>query len=166
MRSAVGAWAGYMHSVRVSRGAAVVAVIVWQFAALVLLPAALCCHAVVAHDDEDVPACCKGAHHGAACPMSRGSGAAHGAESRGAGHDAEMDHGAAQGARDGMHAGHPRVHTCHLLDDALIGLLGLTVLAPDTFTLEVAPAVTGGVAQTRHTAISLAGVPHIPPPRI
>ena len=62
MRSAVGAWAGYMYSVRASRGAAVVAVIVWQLAALVLLPAALCCHAVVAHDDEDVPACCKGAH--------------------------------------------------------------------------------------------------------
>ena len=123
-----------------------------------LLPAALCCHAVVAHDDEDVPACCKGAHHGAACPMSRGSGAEHGAD--------EMDHGAAQGDRDGMHAGHPLVHTCHLLDDALIGLLGLTVLAPDTFTLEVAPAVTGRVAPTRHTAISLAGVPHIPPPRI
>ena len=58
------------------------------------------------------------------------------------------------------------MHTCHLLDDALIGLLGLTVLAPDTFTLEVAPAVTGRVAPTRQTAISLAGVPHIPPPRI
>ena len=90
--------------------------------------------------------------------MSRGPGAGHGAE---------MDHhGAAQRDRDGMHAGHPRVHTCHLLDDALIGLLGLIVLAPDTFTLEAAPAATGRVAPTRHTAISLAGVPHIPPPRI
>ena len=139
-----------MHFVRVSRGVAVVAVIVWQLTALVLLPAALCCHAVVAHDDEDVPACCKGAHHGAACPMSRGSGAGHGVE---------MDHGAA-------HAAQPRGHTCQLLDDALLGLLGLTVLAPDTFTLEVAPAVTGRVAPTRYTATSLAGVPHVPPPRI
>ena len=82
--------------------------------------------------------------------MSRGSGAGHGAE---------MDHGAA-------HAAQPRVHTCQLLDDALLGLLGLTVLAPDTFTLEVAPAVTGRVAPTRYTATSLAGVPHVPSPRI
>ena len=146
-----------MHSVRVSRGATVVAVVVWQFTALVLLPAALCRHAAVAHDAEDVPACCKGAHHGAACPMSRGSAAGHGAE---------MDHGPARRDSVGMNAGHPRLHTCHVLDDTLIGLLGLTAFTPDTFRVACDPAAAGRVTDAGESAVSLHTPPATPPPRV
>ena len=50
-----------MRSVRALRSGAIAAVIAWKLAALALLPAALCCQAVMAADDTAVPACCEGA---------------------------------------------------------------------------------------------------------
>ena len=153
-----------MHLVRLSRGATVIAVVVWQLAALVLLPAALCCHAAMAHvDGEEVPACCKGAHEGAACPMNRGSGAEHAPG---------MDHGKARhtahGEAEADHARSsdpvPRLHGCHLLDDALIALAGLAGLTSETFQLTRDPAAAERLRDTRASLVSLHEPPATPPP--
>ncbi len=186
-----------MHLVRTSRGATVVAVVVWQLAALVVLPAVLCCHAAMAHDGgEEVPACCKGVHDGAACPMNRGSspgrasgmdhGAAH--DKHGTAHDkhgtAHVSHGTAhdsRGSAEGNHGAahdqaeadrgwvsdaHPRVHGCHLLDDTLIALAGLTGLTSETFRIARDPAAAGRPADMRVSAASLHEPPATPPPRV
>ena len=99
-----------MRSVRTGTIAAVIA---WKLAALALLPAALCCRAVMAADGTAVPACCDGDEHGAMCPMKRGAGT----EETGAAQD------------------QPRMAGCNSLDDALIGLLSLTGFTPDSFDL-------------------------------
>ena len=176
-----------MYLVRASRGAAVVAVVVWQLAALVVLPAALCCHAAIAHDGgEEVPACCKGAHDGAACPMNRGSGpdrasrmdhgTAHGTahDKHGTAHDkhgtAHDKHGAAhdkaEADRGWVSGAHPRVHGCHLLDDTLIALAGLTGLMSETFRIAGDPAAAGRPPDMRVSAASLLEPPATPPPRV
>ena len=181
--------ADVVHLVRVSRGAAVVAVIVWQLAALVLLPAALCCHAAIAHDGgEEVPACCKGVHDGAACPMNRGPDAASGMD-QGSGHG---KHGTAHGKHDAARGKHentahgkhgtahgkaeadrgwvsdarPRLHGCHLLDDTLLALAGLAGLTSETFRIAWEPAASARLADTRVSAASLHGPPATPPPRV
>ena len=153
---------GAVHPLRLSRGATVVTVIIWQLAALVLLPAALCCHAALAHDgDGDVPACCKGTHDGAACPMNRGSGAEHASG---------MDHGPAHGEdaeadRGQSTAAYGRLHGCHLLDDTLVALSGLAGLTSETFRLAGDPVAAERLPDTRVSLVSLHEPPATPPPR-
>ncbi len=132
-----------MRSVLAFRSGTVAAVIVWKLAALALLPAALCCQAVMAADGTAMPACCEGGEHGAMCPMKRG------------GRTDESDAGQQQ----------PRMLGCNSLDDALIGMVGLTGFTPDKF--ELASDLLSGVrvAETRHSAGSLAVAPSPPPPR-
>ena len=91
-----------MRSVRTFRTGTVAAVIVWKVAALAVLPAALCCQAVMVADGAAVPACCAGGEHGAMCPMKRAPGS-------------DRDADAPQNL--------PRMIGCSSLDDALIGLL-------------------------------------------
>lgn len=130
-------------SLRPFRTGTVAAVIAWKLAALALLPVALCCQAVMAADGTAAPACCEGGEHGAMCPMKRG------------------------GPTDDTDAGQeqPRMLGCNSLDDALIGMVGLTGFTPDTFEL-ASDALSGArVAETRHSAGSLAVAPSPPPPR-
>ena len=161
-----------------------------------LLPAALCCHAALAHDgDEEVPACCKGAHDGAACPMNRGRvaedrrgmdhGTAHGKHDAAHGHDAahvkhdtvHVKHGTAHGKHGTAHGkaetdgdrvndASPRQHGCHLLDDTLLALGSLTGVTSETFRLARAAAASGRLADTRVSATSLHEPPATPPPRV
>ena len=132
-----------MRSARAFRSGTVAAVIAWKLAALALLPVALCCQAVMAADGTAVPACCEGGEHGAMCPMKRG------------GRADESDAGQQQ----------PRMLGCNSLDDALIGMVGLSGFTPDTFEL-ASDALSGArVAETRYRAGSLAVAPSPPPPR-
>ena len=168
-----------MNLARLSRGATVVTVVVWQLAALVLLPAALCCHAALAHDGgEEVPACCKGAHEGAACPMNRGSdtgrtgdvdhGTAHGEHGTAHGEHgtAHAGHGTAEADRDRSSDPAPRLHGCHLLDDALIALAGLAGLTSETFRLTRDPVAAERLPDTHVSLVSLHEPPATPPPRV
>lgn len=132
-----------MRSVRALRSGAIAAVIVWKLAALALLPAALCCQAVMAADGTAVPACCEGGEHGAMCPMK---------------HDGRTDESDA--ARQ-----QPRMLGCNSLDDALIGMVGLTGFTPDKFELASDPLNGVRVAEIRYRAGSLAVAPSPPPPR-
>ena len=86
-----------MRSVRTLRSGLAAAVVAWKLAALALLPAALCCRAVMAAEGTAAPACCAEGEHGASCPMRRG-----GAE--------EKDAAPQQ----------PRIAGCGSLDDALV----------------------------------------------
>ena len=88
---------------RALRTRTVVAVLAWKLAALALLPAALCCRAVLVADSSGTPACCEGGDHGAMCPLKRAAQSAAGAEE-----------------------GQPRMLGCGSLEDALRGLLSLT----------------------------------------
>ena len=132
-----------MVSIRTFRTATAAAVIAWKLATLTLLPVALCCQAVMAAAGA-APACCAGGEHGAACPMKRAAGD---------GRDAD-----AQEPR-------PRMVGCNSLDDALVGLLGLTGFTPDAFEWRTAPDPRERVTEARPAATWLAGAPSPPPPR-
>ena len=132
-----------MRAVRTFRTGTVAAVIAWKLAALAVLPAALCCQAVMAAEGAAVPACCEGGEHGAMCPMKRGGGAEETDSTR----------------------GQPRMIGCSSLDDALIGLLSLTGFTPDAFEWAAAPGRLERIAQPRYAAVSLVGAPSPPPPR-
>ena len=134
-----------MCSARTFRTGTVAAVIAWKLVALALLPAALCCQAVmVADGTTDVPACCGGGGHGATCPMKR------------AGRTDEQDT-----ARDA-----PRMIGCNSLDDALVGLFNLTGFTPDAFEWTAGPALFERITETRYRVASLTGAPSPPPPRV
>ena len=124
------------------RTGAVVAVVAWKLAALALLPAALCCRAVLTAGGAAVPACCEGGEHGAACPMKRA-----GTEETGAAPD------------------QPRMAGCDSPDDALIALLSLTGFTTDSFDWSADPAAVGGVFDRRRAAVSFDGLLALPPPR-
>ena len=130
-----------MRSVRTLRTGLAAAVVAWKLAALALLPAALCCRAVMAAEGTAAPACCAGSEHGASCPMRGG---------------AEETDAAPQ---------QPRIAGCGSLDDALVGLLGLTGFTPDACGWTAGPERGGRVTEARYAAASLAGVPPAPPPR-
>ena len=131
-----------MLSVRTSRAGTVAAVIAWKLTILALLPAALCCRAAMAADGTAAPACCEGGEHGAMCPLKRG-------------HADETDPPPDQ----------PRLGDCNDLDDALIGLLGLTGFTPDSFELTTDPAAAGRVGDRGQAADSFVGLLGPPPPR-
>ena len=133
-----------MHPVRTFRTGTVAAVIAWKLAVLALLPAALCCQAVMVADGAAVPACCEGGEHGAMCPMKRSAGS-----------DRDAD------APENL----PRMIGCSSLDDALIGLLSLTGFTPDVFEWTAVPGRLEHIAELRYAAASLAGAPSPPPPR-
>ena len=120
----------------------VVAVLAWKLAALALLPAALCCRAVLAADGSAVPACCDGGEHGSMCPLQR----------------------AAESATD---AGEDRARMmgCGSLEDALLGLLNLTGFTPDETERLAAPAAAGLLASAGDSAASFVRTPPSPPPR-
>ena len=130
-----------MRSLRTFRTGTAVAVIAWKLSALALLPAALCCRAVMAVAADAGPACCEGGEHGAACPMKRAGRDADAPESR------------------------PRMVGCNSLDDALAGLFGLTGFTPDAFEWRAAPDPLEHVAEVHPAAASRAGAPSPPPPR-
>ena len=137
-----------MRSVRTCRNGTVAAVIAWKLAALALLPAALCCQAMMTADGAAAIACfCEEGEHRAMCPMKR---AAHG--------------GAAHGDADAQ-ANPPRMIGCNSLDDALVGLFGLTGFTPDAFEWTTGPATRERVTEARYAATSLADPPSPPPPR-
>ena len=131
-----------MRSVRTRRAGTIAAVIAWKLTVLALLPAALCCRAAMTADGAEVHACCEGGEHGAMCPIKRG---------RTGGTDAAREQ--------------PRMAGCDSLDDALIGLLGLTGFTPDSFELSVEPAATGRPGDGRRTADSFQGLLGPPPPK-
>ena len=131
-----------MGSARPFRTGTVAAVIAWKLTVLALLPAALCCRAAMAADGGAVLACCEGGEHGAMCPLKRG-------------HADETDPPPDQ----------PRMAGCGNLDDALIGLLGLTGFTPDSFELTADPAAAGRVADRGQAADSFVGLLGPPPPR-
>ena len=132
-----------MRSVRAFRRGTVAAVIVWKLAALALLPAALCCRAVLVADGTGAPACCEGGEHGAMCPMKRG------------GRTEETD-----AAQD-----QPRMVGCNSLDDALIGMLSLTGFTPEVFGFASDTSSSEPVAELGYTTVSLIDPPSPPPPR-
>ena len=131
-----------MRPVRTLRTGLAAAVVAWKLAALALLPAALCCRAVMAAEGTAAPACCAGDGHGASCPMQRG---------RAAETDAAPER--------------PRIAGCGSLDDALVGLLGLTGFTPDACEWTAGPLRVERVTEPRYAAASFAGVPPAPPPR-
>lgn len=131
-----------MRSVRTCRAGTIAAVIAWKLTVLALLPAALCCRAAMAADGAEVHACCEGGEHGAMCPLKRGR-------------TAETDPAPEQ----------PRMAGCGSLDDALIGLLGLTGFTPDSFELSADPALAGRVGDLCPAADSFVGLLGPPPPR-
>ena len=131
-----------MQSVRHLRAGTVAAVVAWKLAALALLPAALCCRAMMVADAGAVPACCQGGTHGAMCPMKRAAAAETGGDRTG-----------------------PRIVACDSLDDALVGLLSLTGFTPDAFDLANDPRPLDRVAETHHSVLSFDGAPTPPPPR-
>lgn len=134
-----------MRSVCTLRTGTVAAVIAWKLVALALLPVALCCQAVmVADGTAAAPACCSGGEHGARCPMKR------------AGRTDEQD-----AAPDV-----PRLIGCNSLDDALVGLLNFTGFTPGAFDWTAGPTRFERVIEARYRAVSLAGAPSPPPPRI
>ena len=138
-----------MRSVRALRTGTIAAVIAWKLVALALLPAALCCRAVMVADGTAAPVCCEGGEHGAMCPMKRGRTEQAGAVD---------DHPRAA-------ENQPRMVGCNSLDDALLGLLSLTGCTPDAFDLAADPAHVDRVTDTRYAAASFAGAPSPPPPR-
>ena len=130
-----------MRSVIMFRTGTAAAVVVWKLAALALLPVAFCCQAAMAVDHGVALACCEGDEHGAMCPMKR------------AGRDADPQDG------------RPRMVDCKSLDDALVGLLGLTGFTPDAFEGAAGLDPLERVAEVHPAAASLAGAPSLPPPR-
>lgn len=133
-----------MRSVRTLRTGTVAAVMAWQVAALALLPVAFCCRAAMTADDSAVHACCEGGEHGAMCPMKRTGG-----------DDRDAD------PQDGR----PRMVGCDSLDDALVGLLGLTGFTPGAVEWTAGLDPLERLTEARPAAASLAGAPTHPPPR-
>ena len=131
-----------MHSLRHLRAGTVAAVVAWKLAALALLPAALCCQAVMVADAGAVPVCCQGGEHGAMCPMKR-----------------------AVAAETGGDRSESRIVACDSRDGALIGLLSLTGFTPDAFDLAHDPGPVDRVAEAHHSVLSFDGAPTPPPPR-
>ena len=131
-----------MRCVRTCRTGTIAAVIAWKLTLLALLPAALCCRAAMAADGTQIHACCEGGEHGAMCPMKRG-----------------------RTDETGPPPEQPRMAGCDFLDDALIGLLGLTGFTPDSFELSVEPAAIGRVSDGRQAADSFVGLLGPPPPK-
>ena len=127
---------------RALRTRTVVAVLAWKLAALALLPAALCCRAMLVADGGTMPACCEGGDHGAMCPLKR----------------------AAQSAAE-SEEDQPRMAGCGSLEDALLGLLSLTGFTPDETARLAAPAAIGLLAAPGDSAASFARTPPSPPPR-
>ncbi len=127
---------------RALRTRTVVAVLAWKLAALALLPAALCCRAMLVADGGAMPACCEGGDHGAMCPLKR----------------------AAQSAAE-SEEDRPRMVGCGSLEDALLGLLSLTGFTPDETARPAAPAAIGLLAAAGDSATSFALTPPSPPPR-
>lgn len=123
---------------RALRTRTVVAVLAWKLAALALLPAALCCRAMLVADGGAMPACCEGGDHGAMCPLKRAA-------------ESEEDQ--------------PRMVGCGSLDDALLGLLSLTGFTPDETARLAAPEAIGLLAAPGDSAASFARTPPSPPPR-
>ena len=145
-----------MRSVRALRTGTIAAVIAWKLVALALLPAALCCRAVMVADGTAAPVCCEGGEHGAMCPMKRGR-----TEQAGA----VEDHPRAAEDHPRAAENQPRMVGCNSLDDALLGLLNLTGFTPDAFDLAADPGHLDRVTDTRYAAASFAGAPSPPPPR-
>ena len=127
---------------RALRTRTVVAVLAWKMAALALLPAALCCRAVLAADASAVPACCEGGEHGSLCPLKRA------AESATASDEEQ-----------------PRWMGCGSLEDALLGLLNLTGFTPGETARLAAPAAIGLLASPGDSAASFFRTPPSPAPR-
>ena len=127
---------------RVLRTRTVVAVLAWKLAALALLPAALCCRAVLVADGSATPVCCEGGEHGSMCPLKRAA-------------ESATDAGEDQ----------PRMMGCGSLEDALLGLLNLTGFTPDETTRLAAPAATCLLALPGDSAASFVRTPPSPPPR-
>ena len=127
---------------RALRTRTVVAVLAWKLAALALLPAALCCRAVLVADDSAMPACCEGGDHGAMCPLKRAAPSA-----VAAGED------------------QPRMAGCGSLEDALLGLLSLAGFTPGESARLAAPAALGLLASPGESAASFPRTPPSPPPR-
>ena len=140
-----------MRSLRNLRTGAVAGVIAWKLTALGLLPAALCCQAVM--DVAGPLPCCEGESHGAMCPMASSPNRA-----------AHSSHVGSEPDRTDQ-TGQVRMMGCNSLDDALIGLVSLTGFTPDAFTLAADPVVVGRLLPTRDVAASFAAAPHKPPPR-
>ncbi len=139
-----------MGPVRTFRNGTVVAVIAWKLAALALLPAALCCRAVMVASESAAPACCEGGEHGAMCPMKR----------------ADRGEGADAARRADAGDDRPRLIGCSSLDDALTGLLGLTEFTPDAFETHIHLASLDRVSALRVAADTVGGAPAPPPPRV
>lgn len=133
-----------MRSVRTLRTGTVAVVMAWKLAALALLPVAFCCQAAMAAADGAVHACCEGGEHGALCPMKRT-----GRDDR----DADPQDG------------RPRLVGCDSLDDALVGLLGLTGFTPGAVGWTAGLDPLERLAEARSAAASPAGAPSHPPPR-
>ena len=127
---------------RTLRTRTVVAVLAWKLTALALLPAALCCRAVLVADDSAMPACCEGGDHGAMCPLKRAPQPAP---------ETEEDR--------------QRMEGCGSLEDALLGLLSLTGFTPDEPARPAAPAALGLLSSPGESAASFARTPPSPPPR-
>lgn len=127
---------------RALRTRTVVAVLAWKLAALALLPAALCCRAVLVADGSEVPACCEGSEHGSMCPLKR----------------------AAESATDARED-QPRMMGCASLDDALLGLLNLTGFTPDETARLAVPTAIGLLASPGDSAASFFRTPPSPPPQ-
>ena len=127
---------------RALRARTVVAVLAWKLAALALLPAAICCRAVLVADGSAVPACCEGGEHGSMCPLKQAA-------------ESTTDAGENQ----------PRMMGCGSLEDALLGLLSLTGFTPDETVRLAAPAATGLLAWAGDSAASFVRTPPSPPPR-
>ena len=139
-----------MRSVRTCRYGTVAAVVAWKLAALALLPVALCCQAMMSADRAALIACsCEGGVHGAVCPMKRAARADH-----------DGDHGDADAQANG-----PRIIGCNSLDDALVGLFGLTGFTPDAFEWAAGPEPRERITEARYAAASAADAPSPPPPR-
>lgn len=138
-----------MGSIRVRLTPAVAGVLAWKLTALALLPAAFCCRAAL-DADRGAQACCQGKDHGAFCPLGR-AGAPDASD--GAAGDAPHD------------SGGPQWRTCESMDDALLGLLGLTGFTPERSTPSAVPAASGKLAPTSSAAASCDETPPCPPPR-
>lgn len=133
-----------MRSVRTLRTGTVVAVMAWKLAALALLPVAFCCQAALAADDGALHACCEGGEHGATCPMKR------------SGRD---------GGDPDPQEGRPRLVGCNPLDDALVGLLGLTGFTLDAVEWTADLHALERVTDVHPAVASRNGAPSPPPPR-
>ncbi len=127
-----------MCSTRTFHTRTVAAVIAWKLAALALLPAAFCCHAMF-HAEGGVRPCCEGTHRGDFCPLERAAEAT----------DPDI----------------PRLQTCDSFDDALIGLLSQTGFTPESSAPPPAPVASSRLPQAGQLVTPCYHTPPAPPPR-